>query len=305
MPELPEVETVCQGLAPIFERAVIKRVEQRRHDLRFPLPERFAARLEGVRVDHLKRRAKYIQVFLASGEVLVMHLGMSGKFTILPPANSSALLKRGLEEKSISISEPHIDRHNWSPHDHVIFYLDNGFTVVYNDPRRFGYMTLIHANALKTHKFFQNLGIEPLEGGLTPQFLASAAKGKSISLKAFLLDQRIIAGLGNIYVCEALFRAGLSPRRQAASLADARGQPTVRAQNLAPAIRDVLKEAIEAGGSSLRDYQKADGSLGYFQHCFKVYNRAGAPCTTPHCNATIRRILQNGRSTFYCPSCQR
>ena len=234
-----------------------------------------------------------------------MHLGMSGKFTVFDTAGRPPLSRVLAQQNAAPGPDLQQQTKTGNPHDHIVFHLDNGFTVVYNDPRRFGYMTLIAEPQLAAHKFFQDLGIEPLQGALTAQYLARTASGKAVSLKAFLMDQRIIAGLGNIYVCEALFRAHLSPRRKAASLATASGQPTARAKRLAPAIREVLQEAIKAGGSSLRDYQHADGSLGYFQHAFRVYDREGAACKTVGCEGRIRRIVQNGRSTFYCPACQR
>ncbi len=290
MPELPEVETVRGGLAPVFEGAVITRVEQRRTDLRFPLPADFAARLTGQKVEHLTRRAKYLQAWLRDGEVLVMHLGMSGRFTVHPPAGLPA---------------PPSANGTKADHDHIVFHLNNGHRIVYNDARRFGYMTLIAAASLEQHRFFARLGIEPLGEQLTPDFLAKAAARHKTNLKALLMNQNIIAGLGNIYVCEALHLAALSPRRTTACLRTPRGRPSTRARRLAEAIKLVLREAIAAGGSTLRDYARADGSLGYFQHRFQVYGREGEACRRPGCFGRIRRIAQNGRSTFYCPTCQR
>jgi len=293
MPELPEVETVRRGLEGALVGARFERVEQRRRDLRFPLPERFAERLEGARVQALGRRAKYLLGELDSGEVLAMHLGMSGRFTI---------------DRAGEIRRPGRFVHDaplGATHDHVVFHMSNGARVVYNDARRFGYMTLIEARALEGHKLFRDLGVEPLSGALSPDFIARAFAGKHTSLKAALLDQRLIAGLGNIYVCEALHRAGLSPRRGAASLARRSGAPTARAHRVVEAIKSVLEDAIAAGGSSLRDYQHADGSLGYFQHSFAVYGRAGQSCPRAACGGKIRRIVQSGRSTFFCAQCQR
>jgi formamidopyrimidine-DNA glycosylase len=295
MPELPEVETVCRGLAPVLAGATIRRVEARRPDLRFPLPERFAARLTGRRIERLDRRAKYILAHLDHAEVLTVHLGMTGRFTISVPGGANG-------------SEPGNFTHaaGGDPtHDHVVFETVAGATVTYNDARRFGYMSLVPEAELATHPHFRGLGIEPLGADLTPEFLAARATGRTADLKAFLMDQRNIAGLGNIYVCEALFRSGLSPKRMAGVLARRRGGPPERTARLATAIRDVLEDAIRAGGSTLRDYRHADGALGYFQHSFAVYGREGEPCTRPGCPGVIRRIVQAGRSTFYCPTCQR
>lgn len=294
MPELPEVETVRQGLAPVLEGARFARVEQRRADLRFPLPADFARRLEGRRVESLERRAKYLLASLDNGEVLTMHLGMSGRFMIEKPADGTIA--------------PGVFTHETGggdKHDHVIFEMSNLAVIRYNDARRFGYMGLIDKGELLAHPHFRNLGIEPLGDELDAEFLARKGRTRKQSLKAFLLDQHVIAGLGNIYVCEALFRAGLSPDRQAATLALANGKPSAAAKKLAPVIRAVLQDAIEAGGSSLRDYRRADGSLGYFQHRFSVYGREGEPCLRKGCHGTIARLVQNGRSTFYCTQCQK
>ena len=293
MPELPEVETVMRGLAPVMAGARFERVEQRRPDLRFPLPERFIARLEGHQVSRMTRRAKYILVHLSSGEVLVMHLGMTGRFTIETPRQASQL------------GEFHHAAGGDPTHDHVVFHMGSGARVTYNDARRFGYMDLVAGDEVETSHHFKSLGIEPLSNALNAAYLAERAAGRSADLKAFLMDQRHIAGLGNIYVCEALYRAGLSPKRAARFLADAKGRPTMRAERLVPVIRQVLEEAIGAGGSTLRDYRHADGALGYFQHTFAVYDREGDACARSECGGTIRRIVQSGRSTFYCPSCQR
>jgi formamidopyrimidine-DNA glycosylase len=298
MPELPEVETVRRGLAPVLEGAVFAHVEQRRADLRFPLPEGFATRLQGRGVSQLARRAKYLVATLDDQQTLVMHLGMSGRFLIGSHAE-------GLNGKAAVLGEFTHDAGMSDKHDHIIFEMSNLAVIRYNDARRFGYMTLIEAGGMAAHPFFCKLGIEPLDGQLDAAFLASKGQGRKQSLKAFLLDQHVIAGLGNIYVCEALFRAGLAPEKPASSLAAKNGAPTAAAKRLAPVIRAVLEDAILAGGSSLRDYRKADGSLGYFQHNFSVYGREGELCTKAGCGGSVRRLVQNGRSTFYCTKCQK
>lgn len=283
MPELPEVETVMRGLAPHMEGAEFARVEQRRANLRFPFTPGFVTRLEGARVENLSRRAKYILAALSSGEVLVMHLGMSGRFTV-----------NGGQEGPVKAA-----------HDHVVFHLSSGDVVRYNDPRRFGFMELVAGGELAGHKFFSDLGPEPLGNEFNEAVLAARAAGRKTPLKSLLLDQRVVAGLGNIYVLEALFEAGLHPALSASVLATKAGRPTVAAGRLVAAIRAVLNRAIEAGGSTLRDYAKADGSMGYFQHSFKVYGRAGEGCVTPGCRGEVQRLVQAGRSSFYCPVCQK
>jgi formamidopyrimidine-DNA glycosylase len=293
MPELPEVETVRRGLAPVLEGARFTRVEQRRPDLRFPFPEGFARRLKGRTVKQLNRRAKYLLACLDDGEVLAMHLGMSGRFVV---EHGGAATMPGAFVH---------DAGEGAKHEHVVFTMSNGAVIRYNDARRFGYMTLIAAGGMNAHPLFKGLGVEPLSPALTPEFLAKRASGRAQPLKALLLDQRVIAGLGNIYVCEALYRARLSPFRPAAVLATKTGAPSSAARRLAEAIRAVLTEAIAAGGSSLRDYRQADGSLGYFQHTFCVYGREGEPCLGRGCRGVVERVVQNGRSTFYCPSCQK
>lgn len=295
MPELPEVETVRRGLEPAMTGATITTADIRRPDLRFPFPDRFAERLGGRRVLGLGRRAKYLLARLDHDETLVMHLGMSGSFRI-EHANSSD----GETPGSF-----HHARSRDAIHDHVVLHLGSGADIVYNDPRRFGFMTLVADDALDSDKLFCALGIEPLGNMLTADFINSAFRNKTTSVKAALLDQRLIAGLGNIYACEALFRSGISPRRHAQSITRARGGPSRRAEKLTAAIRDVLAEAIQAGGSTLRDHAQTDGSLGYFQHAFRVYDREHAPCVKPGCRGVVRRIVQAGRSTFYCPECQR
>lgn len=286
MPELPEVETVRRGLELAMVGARLDAVEQRRPDLRFPFPERFTERLTGLRVEALRRRAKYLIAELDGADVLVMHLGMSGSFRI--------------EQARGTI--PVAGAKN-SQHDHVAFDLSTGVRIVYNDPRRFGFMQLIPRPEFSAHPLFNNIGIEPLGDEFDGQALAKLFAGKTSSLKAALLDQSLIAGLGNIYVCEALHRAGLSPRRAAASLVHRDGSPTKRATLLARLVREVLEEAVAAGGSSLRDHRKTDGALGYFQHSFRVYGRDQEPC--PRCGGKVGRITQSGRATFYCGGCQR
>jgi len=291
MPELPEVETVRRGLAPAMEGARFTRVEARRRDLRWPLPRDFAQRLQGQKVEGLGRRAKYLLADLSSGDVLIMHLGMSGSFR----------LRRNGET---FLGDPrYFETAKDAKHDHVVFHMSSGATVTFNDPRRFGSMKLVPCAKLEREPLLRGLGPEPLGNEFDAAMLAKACAGKKTSLKAALSDQRVVAGLGNIYVCEALFRARLSPKRQASTIADRNGEPNERAVALVDAIKAVLHDAIKAGGSSLRDHRKADGSLGYFQHSFRVYDRAGEPC--PHCKGKIKRIVQTGRSTFYCPSCQK
>jgi formamidopyrimidine-DNA glycosylase len=292
VPELPEVETVRRGLAPAMERASFLAVQAHREDLRWPLPEDFARRIAGARVERLRRRAKYLLADLSSGEVLIMHLGMSGSFRVLNGAAES------------SPGEFHLARSRALAHDHVVFRMSSGATVTFNDPRRFGFMLLVPSVDLETHPLMR-IGPEPLDRAFTPALLSKACAGKSTSLKAALLDQKIVAGLGNIYVCEALNRARLSPRRRAATLATRAGAPTPHAERLVAAIREVLEAAIAAGGSSLRDHRRTDGELGSFQHKFRVYDREGGRCPTRGCPGIVRRVTQNGRSTFFCPVCQK
>lgn len=297
MPELPEVETVRRGLAPVLEGARFARVEARRGDLRWPLPEHFVQRLEGTTVEGLGRRAKYLLADLSSGEVLMMHLGMSGSFRIAMPEQAA----RNSEE----LGDFHHPRGKLAAHDHIVFHMSNGAVVTFNDPRRFGFMKLTRRVELDEHPLMKAMGPEPLGNAFNAEMLAEACTGKSTSLKAALLDQRVVAGLGNIYVCEALHRAHLSPRRKASTLADRKGEPNERADALVPAIKAVLNAAIEAGGSSLRDHRQTSGELGYFQHHFRVYDREGEKCPTRGCTGTVKRIVQGGRSTFYCPVCQK
>ncbi len=289
MPELPEVETVRRGLTPAMVGARIEAVELRRGDIRFPFPPRFGERLTGRRIESLARRAKYLLIKLDCGETLIAHLGMSGSFRI----------------EDISPGAFHHSRSKDPKHDHVVLHLDNGKIVTYNDPRRFGFMDLSRDDELDIHPRLAGLGDEPLAPEFDGARLSTLFSGARAPLKSALLDQKRIAGLGNIYVCEALFRARLSPFRPAGDLANARGGPTRAAGALAKAIRAVLEEAIEAGGSTLRDHRRADGELGYFQHSFLVYDREGAACPKPSCGGTIARDAQSGRSTFFCPVCQK
>ena len=278
MPELPEVETVVRGLRPQLEGRRLKRIEQHRPDLRFPLPENFAARLQGRRVERIQRRAKYMLLHLDDSQVLLCHLGMSGRMVIVKHAGTGR--------------RPPLGRH-----DHVVFVTDAGTEVRFNDARRFGFMDLVAGEALNAHPLLRALGPEPLGNDFNGPALAAALKGKRTPIKAALLDQQVVAGLGNIYVCEALFFAGVSPRRLAYTV---QGR---RAEKLAAAVREVLVRAIDAGGSSLRDYVQANGELGYSQHEWAVYGREGEPCRA--CGAPVKRLVQGGRSTFYCARCQR
>jgi formamidopyrimidine-DNA glycosylase len=296
MPELPEVETVRRGLAPVMEGARFTRVEARRPDLRWPLPKDFVARLEGRTVEGLGRRAKYLLADLSSGDVLLMHLGMSGSFRVAREPSAHG--------ESTPGSYYH-DRSKDQAHDHVVFHMSSGARISFNDPRRFGSMKIVARDKLEQEPLLRALGPEPLGNAFDAAMLAHACRGKKTSLKAALLDQRVVAGLGNIYACEALYRARLSPRRLASTLALRSGAPHERAVRLVEAIRAVLNEAIKAGGSSLRDHRQTSGELGLFQHNFRVYDREGEPCPTPGCTGIIRRIVQNGRSTFFCPACQR
>ena len=283
MPELPEVETVRRGLEPVLAGRVLAEVIQRRPDLRWPLPDRFDERLQGREVLHLRRRSKWILLDLNGGETWMVHLGMSGKMLIDGAGTVDLVHERTAPDK----------------HDHLIVTTDAGVRITYNDARRFGAMDLFSTSDLDTHPHLAALGPEPLGNAFSADVLAAAFKGRNSPIKSTLLDQRNVCGLGNIYVCEALFRSGIHPTRLAGSISMKRIEPLTRE------IKDTLSEAIDAGGSSLRDYRQADGELGYFQHSFKVYGREGKPCVTPGCKGAIRRIVQSGRSTFYCPKCQR
>ena len=278
MPELPEVETVRLGLVPVLEGRTLVRVEARRPDLRIAFPPRFAERLTGRRVEKLTRRAKYLLAHLNNNEVLLMHMGMSGRFFVVTGNANEA---------------------GGGAHDHVAFETDRGARVIYSDHRRFGLMTLLASDELDSHKLLKDLGPEPLSPEFSPRYLGLALKSKKTPIKAALLDQRIVAGLGNIYVCEALHRAGVSPKRLAGNVVSR------SIKRLVAAVHAVLNDAMAAGGSTLRDYRRADGELGYFQHRFRVYDREGERCTRRGCRGRIKRIVQSGRSTFFWPVCQR
>ena len=304
MPELPEVETVRRGLAQAMTGATFTSVEQRRAGLRFPFPERFAERLGGRRVEDVGRRAKYLVIALDDGSTLAAHLGMTGSFRVAACGAAS----RAAESAPGSFyygrgkaTEPG----GTSPHDHVRFTFDSGTAITYNDPRRFGFMVLVEPGGFDAHPLFRDIGVEPLGRDFDARALARLMAGKAAPLKAALLDQRLVAGLGNIYVCEALHRAGLSPRRAAGTLAKPDGAPTLAAKRLASAIRAVLDEAVAAGGSTLKDFRHADGELGTFQHGFRAYDREDEACPNPKCRGVIGRIVQSGRSTFFCAECQR
>jgi formamidopyrimidine-DNA glycosylase len=283
MPELPEVETVRRGLLPVMEGAVIALAEVNRPDLRWPLPNRMAERLNGKRVTGLRRRSKYILADLDSGESLLIHLGMSGRMLI----------------SGTRLGQFYHDHPAPQKHDHVVLHMESGPRVTFNDARRFGAMDLVPTQSADGHPLLAGLGPEPFGNDFNGPYLAARLKGRRTPIKSALLDQRIVAGLGNIYVAETLYRAGVSPLRLAGDVAE----PAVQA--LVPVIRKVLAEAIEAGGSSLRDFKQANGELGYFSKHFQVYDREGEPCETPGCTGTVIRTVQSGRSSFWCPACQR
>lgn len=296
MPELPEVETVMRGLSPHMTGAKLVKIEQNRENLRFPFPKDFVKRLTDVKVEYLSRRAKYVLVHLSSKDILMMHLGMSGKFTV---------------NGDVSLGENNVN----PKHDHIVFHLSNGDVIRYNDPRRFGYMDLVEEGNLQNHKSFIDLGPEPLGNEFSEVTLAEKSvikdkngkvkQAKKTPIKTFLLDQRVVAGLGNIYVLEALYKVKINPKQPVSILVTKAGKPTKKATELTKAIRQVLQDAIKAGGSTLKDYAKADGSLGYFQHSFQVYGREGEACLAKGCKGTIERIVQSGRSSFFCPNCQK
>lgn len=278
MPELPEVETIKRGLEPALCHVQFEHVTVQRAGLRYPFPEDFALRLKGKTVRALTRRAKYLLVHLSCHNILIIHLGMSGRFLIEKTCPDLSLSERR--------------------HDHVVFALSNGFYVSYRDPRRFGFMDLIPEETLNDDPRFSRLGVEPLTNALTGDVLYELFRNKHMSLKAALLDQSLVAGLGNIYVCEALYRSGLHPLQEAGTLT------REKMDLLVQAIKSVLNDALTAGGSTLKDYAQVDGSSGYFQHTFSVYGREGEPCQTPGCSGNIQRFVQNGRSTFFCSQCQ-
>lgn len=283
MPELPEVETVRRGLLPVMEGARIARARVNRPDLRWPFPDGMAERLTGARIERLERRSKYLLAALDTEETLLMHLGMSGRILISGDPLGSFVHDHPAPEK----------------HDHVVFEMENGARVTFNDPRRFGAMDLLDTARREEHPLLAALGPEPLGNGFSEAHLVAELAGRNTPIKSALLDQKIVAGLGNIYVCEALFRTRIHPARKAGRIS------TRRRAALVPAIRETLSDAIAAGGSSLRDYRQADGELGYFQHSFDVYGREGQPCRRDGCGGVVRRIVQSGRSSFYCARCQR
>jgi formamidopyrimidine-DNA glycosylase len=286
VPELPEVETVRSGLIPALQGRMIERVTLNRANLRFPFPDGMAGRLAGRRVERIDRRAKYLLLRLSGDETLLVHLGMSGRFSIEAGADTQ-------QPGDFVFAAPANPKH-----DHVVFEIEGGVTVRYNDPRRFGFMLMFATEGEALQPNLAGLGPEPNSNAFSGAALGEALTGKRTPIKSALLDQRVVAGLGNIYVCEALHRCGISPLREARSL------PGARAERLAAAVRDVIVEAIAAGGSTLKDFAGVDGALGYFQHSFKAYGREGEACATPDCDGTIVRIVQAGRSTFYCPDCQ-
>jgi formamidopyrimidine-DNA glycosylase len=283
MPELPEVETVKAGIAPVMQGRVIANAQVNRPDLRWPFPEDMAARLTGQRVLALRRRSKYILVDLESGETLLIHLGMSGRMLI----------------SGHTVGDFHHAHPAPAKHDHVVFEMDNDVRITFNDARRFGAMDLMDTATQDDHWLIRDLGPEPLGNAFNESYLIARLNGRNMPIKSALLDQRIVSGLGNIYVCEVLFRAGIHPKRKAGQIS------AKRVATLVPLIRTVLSEAIAAGGSSLRDYRQSDGELGYFQHVFQVYDREGENCVTHGCGSVINRIVQSGRSSFFCPQCQR
>jgi len=289
MPELPEVETVRLGLQPVMEGHVLTEVETRRGDLRLPFPKDFAARTKGRRVEHLRRRAKYILADLDSGETLVIHLGMSGRMSVYSEGKQRRIGNYVYDKAPEGAGS--------GKHDHVVFETDAPARIIFNDHRRFGLMALVNTARLEEDRLFKDVGIEPLSAKFNTAYLAQALAGKKTPIKSALLDQRVVAGLGNIYVCEALFRSHISPKRLAGSITRERIAPLVAA------IKKVLKDAIAAGGSTLRDHAQATGDPGNFQHHFLVYGREGKPCKLG-CPGTVKRIVQAGRSTFYCPKCQ-
>jgi formamidopyrimidine-DNA glycosylase len=294
MPELPEVETVRRGLMEHFDGRTLVKVELRREGLRFPFPEGMGPRLEGRKITSIERRAKYLLIRLSGGLTWLTHLGMSGHFSLLRAGEERASLH------AYSLGLP-VGK---GRHDHVVVHLDDGSRVVYTDPRRFGVMDLLDTSAEQEHRLLRHLGPEPLAEEWTAAVLAATLRGKRVKIKTALLDQKVVVGIGNIYACEALFRARISPLCISSTLAGKR-RPTKRVELLVTAVKEILAEAIESGGSTLNDFQAVDGELGYFTHFFQVYDRAGQECKRESCTGKITRIVQGGRSTFYCPRCQR
>ncbi|HAT86724.1 MAG TPA: DNA-formamidopyrimidine glycosylase [Rhizobiales bacterium] len=295
MPELPEVETVRSGLAPFMEGETIEKAEVRRPNLRFDFPHLMAERLKGREITSLGRRSKYLLADLDDGQVLVIHLGMSGSFRVIEKGEAHLIADEAF----------HIERGKRPKHDHVVLHMSNGAVILYNDPRRFGFFDLIARSELADHAYFAKMGVEPVGNALSADHLAPLFASRKAPLKAVLLDQHVIAGLGNIYVCEALHRSGLDPRKPARELVTKSGKPSKKLELLTDEIRATIAEAIKAGGSTLKDHTKADGTLGYFQHSFKTYDREGEPCNKEGCKGSIERIVQSGRSTFFCSSCQK
>ena len=289
MPELPEVETVLRGLEPVMVDQKIRNAEISRPDLRWPFPENMSERLTGVTILRLHRRSKYILCDLDSGETLLIHLGMTGRMTISHAGNESDDFLGNFQYK---LSTP-------AKHDHVILDMQAGARISFNDARRFGAMDLIETQNLFDHKLIKSLGPEPLGNEFNSPYLHLKLKSKTAPIKSALLDQRIVSGLGNIYVCESLWRAGINPKRLSGKIS------RKKIDVLVPIIRDVLQEAISAGGSSLKDHRQTNGDLGYFQHSFAVYGREGKKCNSVNCSELIKRIVQSGRSSFYCAKCQK
>jgi formamidopyrimidine-DNA glycosylase len=296
MPELPEVETVKRGLEPALLGRSFARIELRRKNLRFAFPDGFAETMRGVTITGLERRAKYILLHCSNGKSLILHLGMTGRFTVM--SSDGRAFEPGAFYHAAGAA-PEL-----GPHDHVVWHLDDGTRVVYNDARRFGFMDWADTEARHQHKLLRDIGVEPLGNQFHVDHLVAQFRAKKAPMKAALLDQRVVAGLGNIYVSEALYRARISPRLAADRLVKARG-PDPRLEALVRHVRDILQEAIRAGGSTLQDFQGATGEKGSFQQRFLVYDREGEACVTPGCGSSIKRIVQSGRSTFFCPVCQR
>lgn len=295
MPELPEVETVRRGLEPVMHGATIINADQNRPDLRFPFSENFVARIKNCKIIDIKRRSKYLIFVLDNDLTIISHLGMSGSFRIL---------KENSEDQPGDFAH---EKSKDGKHDHFVFYLDKDghrAKVIYNDPRRFGFMLLVPLNELDEHAYFRDLGPEPTGNGVSSEYLAQKLQTKGAPMKSVLLDQRIIAGLGNIYVCEALWRARISPERKASTLVTKGGKPSAKLSSLTTHIHDVIGDAIRAGGSTLNDHIQTDGKMGYFQHQFNAYGQEGERCQHENCKGVIARITQSGRSSFYCPKCQ-